>query len=156
MEECEALATRLGIMVNGQFKCLGSIQSLKNKFGKGYTLIIKCKNSYDDGVVKVEEFVKSKIAFAKIKGKHLNNYGNLSEIEVFFYKFILDKQQETLFYQIEYEQGETQSQVQTIAELFGLIESNKEALNIETYSLSQTTLEQVFLTFAREQKSLAK
>jgi ABC-type multidrug transport system ATPase subunit len=156
MEECEALATRLGIMVNGQFKCLGSIQSLKNKFGKGYTLIIKCKNCYDDGVVKVEEFVKSKIAFAKIKGKHFKIYGNLSENNVFFYEFILDKQQETLFYQIEYEQGVVQSQVQTIAELFGLIESNKEALNIETYSLSQTTLEQVFLTFAREQKSLEK
>ena len=31
MEECEALCTRLAIMVNGQFKCLGSIQHLKNK-----------------------------------------------------------------------------------------------------------------------------
>ena len=31
MEECEALCTRLAIMVNGRFKCLGSIQHLKNK-----------------------------------------------------------------------------------------------------------------------------
>ncbi|RNA41257.1 ATP-binding cassette sub-family A member 3 isoform X1, partial [Brachionus plicatilis] len=31
--------------------------------------------------------------------------------------------------------------------------SNKELLKLETYSLSQTTLEQVFLSFAREQKS---
>ena len=31
MEECEALCTRLTIMVNGSFKCLGSIQHLKNK-----------------------------------------------------------------------------------------------------------------------------
>ncbi|KAJ0055813.1 hypothetical protein NL108_012856, partial [Boleophthalmus pectinirostris] len=30
MEECEALCTRMAIMVNGQFKCLGSIQHLKN------------------------------------------------------------------------------------------------------------------------------
>ena len=44
-------------------------------------------------------------------------------------------------------------QLQTIAELFGIIESNKETLNIETYTLSQTTLEQVFLSFAREQKN---
>ena len=83
MEESEALATKLGIMVNGQFKCLGSIQSLKNKFGKGYTLIIKCKNVYDDGVVKVEEFVKTKIAFAKIKGKNLNIYGIYLKIKLF-------------------------------------------------------------------------
>jgi len=42
MEECEALCTRLAIMVNGQFKCLGSAQHLKNKFGEGYTLIANC------------------------------------------------------------------------------------------------------------------
>ena len=31
MEECEALCTRLAIMVNGEFKCLGSVQHLKSK-----------------------------------------------------------------------------------------------------------------------------
>ena len=31
MEECEALCTRLAIMVNGEFKCLGGIQHLKTK-----------------------------------------------------------------------------------------------------------------------------
>lgn len=41
MEECEALCTRIAIMVNGQFKCLGSTQHLKNKFGDGYTLMAK-------------------------------------------------------------------------------------------------------------------
>lgn len=43
MEECEALCTRLAIMVNGEFKCLGSTQHLKNKFSKGYVLNIKMK-----------------------------------------------------------------------------------------------------------------
>ena len=32
MEECEALCTRLAIMVNGQFKCLGSTQHLKSRY----------------------------------------------------------------------------------------------------------------------------
>ena len=32
MEECEALCTRVAIMVNGRFKCLGSIQHLKTKY----------------------------------------------------------------------------------------------------------------------------
>lgn len=41
MEECEALCTRLAVMVNGQFKCLGSPQHLKSKFGSGYTLLAK-------------------------------------------------------------------------------------------------------------------
>jgi hypothetical protein len=37
--------------------------------------------------------------------------------------------------------------------LFTLIENNKDALLLETYSLSQTSLEQVFLSFAKEQKN---
>ena len=33
MEECEALCNRLAIMVNGAFKCIGSPQHLKSKYG---------------------------------------------------------------------------------------------------------------------------
>ncbi|KOB72847.1 ATP-binding cassette sub-family A member 7 [Operophtera brumata] len=43
MEECEALCSRLTIMVNGRFQCLGTPQHLKNKFSEGYTLTIKLK-----------------------------------------------------------------------------------------------------------------
>ena len=49
MEECEALCTRLAIMVNGKFRCLGSTQHLKNKFGNGYTLIAQLGLSGGDG-----------------------------------------------------------------------------------------------------------
>ncbi|KTF75728.1 hypothetical protein cypCar_00025040, partial [Cyprinus carpio] len=45
MEECEALCTRLGIMVNGRFKCLGSIQHLKNRFGDGYMITVRTKTT---------------------------------------------------------------------------------------------------------------
>lgn len=46
MEECEALCTRIAIMVNGEFKCLGSTQHLKNKFSKGLLLKIKLKRQH--------------------------------------------------------------------------------------------------------------
>lgn len=32
MEECEALCTRLAIMVNGRFRCLGSLQHIKSRW----------------------------------------------------------------------------------------------------------------------------
>ena len=72
---------------------------------------------------------------------------------IFTRPYLLTKktQQETLFYQIGAEEDQAQ-RLQNISELFTLIESNKEALNLETYSLSQTTLEQVFLSFARQQR----
>ena len=41
MEECEALCTRIGIMTGGRFRCMGSSQHLKSKFGRGYTLDLR-------------------------------------------------------------------------------------------------------------------
>ena len=38
MEEAEALCSRIGIMVNGQLRCLGSTTHLKNRFGGGLEL----------------------------------------------------------------------------------------------------------------------
>jgi len=40
MEECEALCTRIGIMVGGKLKCLGPSQRLRNRYGHGYQIEI--------------------------------------------------------------------------------------------------------------------
>lgn len=45
MDECEALCSRLTIMVRGEFKCIGSMQHLKNKFSQGYDLSIKVRKT---------------------------------------------------------------------------------------------------------------
>lgn len=73
MEECEALCTRLAIMVNGEFKCIGSTQHLKNKFSKGFLLTIKLKreqgsdqvDSYQYNAVK--NFISSNFQGADLK-----------------------------------------------------------------------------------------
>jgi len=42
MEEAEALSTKMGIMVRGGiFRCYGSSQHIKNKYGTGYECQIK-------------------------------------------------------------------------------------------------------------------
>ena len=129
MDESEALCTRLGIMVNGQFKCLGSVQHLKSKFGRGYSLILKCKNEQEI-ITKIEEFMKINVSNAVLE----------------------DKQQETLFYKIG--NKNSLNEKISIADYFNLIEKNKQILNIEAYSLSQATLEQIFLSFAKEQRGI--
>jgi len=43
MEEAEALCTKMGIMVGGNFKCFGSSQHIKDKYGTGYELEVKIK-----------------------------------------------------------------------------------------------------------------
>jgi len=43
MEEAEALCTKMGIMVAGEFKCFGSSTHIKDKYGTGYEIEVKIK-----------------------------------------------------------------------------------------------------------------
>merc|ERR1711871_1835373 len=38
MEEADTLCTRIGIMAEGELRCIGTQLHLKNKFGRGYRL----------------------------------------------------------------------------------------------------------------------
>uniref|UniRef100_A0A3Q3L4U2 P-type phospholipid transporter n=1 Tax=Mastacembelus armatus TaxID=205130 RepID=A0A3Q3L4U2_9TELE len=123
MEECEALCTRLAIMVNGTFKCLGTIQHLKYKFGDGYVVTMKIKApkvGLSPELEPVESFMESCFPSCVQREKHYN----------------------TLQYEIA---------SSSLARIFQLVVSNKEKLCIEDYSVSQTTLDQVFVNFAKQQ-----
>lgn len=65
MDECEALCTRLAIMVSGQFKCLGSVQHLKSKFSKGLTLVVKCTTTIE--LPSVKAYISGNFANATLQ-----------------------------------------------------------------------------------------
>lgn len=45
MEEAEALATKMGILVHGGiFRCMGTADDIKKKFGSGYEILLKMEN----------------------------------------------------------------------------------------------------------------
>lgn len=58
MEEAEALCTKIGIMVGGRLRCLGSTQHLKSKFGKGYLAVFKLASAPLDRVNKATEMLR--------------------------------------------------------------------------------------------------
>ncbi|XP_054620922.1 retinal-specific phospholipid-transporting ATPase ABCA4a isoform X4 [Dunckerocampus dactyliophorus] len=123
MEECEALCTRLAIMVNGSFKCLGTIQQLKYKFGDGYVVTMKIRASKAGcapDLNPAEAFMESTFPGCIQREKHHN----------------------TLQYKIA---------SSSLARIFQMVLANKDKLNIEDYSVSQTTLDQVFVNFAKQQ-----
>jgi len=131
MEECEALCTRMAVMVNGRFQCLGSTQHLKTKFGEGYSLIIKLRIHEAEGGSSLEartralmEYVSSTFPSSQLKDQHDG----------------------LVHYRIERSPG------LTWARLFGAVEQARATYDIEDYSVSQTTLEQVFISFARMQR----
>ena len=61
MEEAEALSTKMGILVNGGiFKCYGSAQHIKNKFGTGYVIEIKTKSLDESELPAIQETLMPK------------------------------------------------------------------------------------------------
>jgi ATP-binding cassette subfamily A (ABC1) protein 3 len=54
MDEAEALCPKIGIMVEGRFKCFGSSQYLKNKYGMGYEIEVKIRGLF------AKEFAENK------------------------------------------------------------------------------------------------
>lgn len=122
MEECEALCSRLGIMVNGQFKCIGSIQHLKNRFGSGYTLTIRC----DEGrTIEVIDKIRTLLPQAEMKEEHHT--------------------------QLQYQLPIAETRLPVV---FRHMEELRVLGILEDYSLTQTTLDEVFVRFASEQTEL--
>ena len=134
MEECEALCTRVAIMVNGRFQCLGSTQHLKAKFGEGYSLIVKLRVSR----VTDEASAASLEAKTRALTEHIKSTFPGSDLK--------DQHHGLIHYHIARTPG------LRWAQLFGAVEIARSRYDIEDYSISQTTLEQIFIRLARMQR----
>ncbi|XP_049522376.1 phospholipid-transporting ATPase ABCA3-like [Dermacentor silvarum] len=55
MRECEALCSRVAILCQGRFACLGSTQQLKEDIGRGATILARCVPQDADSVCKALE-----------------------------------------------------------------------------------------------------
>jgi len=122
MEECEALCTRLVIMVNGKFKCLGSPQHLKSKFGSGYKISLRLMN--ENRQQNLLNFIKTQFSI-----DHITSTVNNKRL----YEFTVPFKQTKL------------------SILFELMEENRRNLDLHDYSITQTSLDQVFVNFANQQ-----
>ncbi|XP_042106386.1 phospholipid-transporting ATPase ABCA7 isoform X10 [Ovis aries] len=120
MEECEALCTRLAIMVNGRFRCLGSAQHLKGRFGGGHTLTLRVPLSRSKSAA---DFVAQALPGAELREAH----GGRLRFQLL-------------------PGGRC-----TLALVFGLLAACGAEHGVEDFSVSQTTLEEVFLYFSKDQ-----
>jgi len=122
MDECEALCTRIGIMVAGQFQCLGSVQHLKNRFSKGFILTIKTGFTDENSNENVKQKIIEKFWNAKLKENYL-------DILTFHLKNV----------ELKY------------SEVFRKLAEIKEEIGIKDYALTQMSLEQVFVNISQEE-----
>ena len=79
-----------------------------------------------------------------LSGVEANDAGHPGQLTDGQGPVLVSKQVQTLYYQINLNDN---VKCPTISNIFSLIEANKASFHLETFSLSQTTLEQVFLSF---------
>jgi hypothetical protein len=62
MEECEALCTRVGIMVGGRMRCLGTPQHLRSKYGSGFQVEVKLAEPSEAAVAALSDTIRRLLA----------------------------------------------------------------------------------------------
>jgi len=130
MEEAEALSTRIGVMVNGRLRCLGTPHHLKQKYGRGYQVYIKVTPG-------ASEYVHAFLhrTFGPNNYRILEEHGQNLRVRVV-----------------------RQGPFSNIAGVFRVLEQEKQTSTIPAtqeptilaYSVSETDLEQLFVQFVRE------
>ena len=122
MEEADILADRIAIMSSGKLYCLGSPLFLKKRFGVGYNLsIVKKVDGAKTEFNRIENLVSRFIPEAKVFSK--------ASAEILF-EIPLDC-------------------THRFKQFFEELDSSLQTLSIETYGVSVTTLEEVFIRVSR-------
>ncbi|KAG4062461.1 ATP-binding cassette sub-family A member 3 [Phytophthora cactorum] len=208
MDECEALCSKAGIMVDGDLRCFGSIPHLKSRFGDGFMLECKLdlppRHAYSDLEQLVCEHLQTltsqgdgiQISASQIVGvcsalgnatyadraiasfSTQLNRGNcavdvasfcngwlledsVQRLDKFLHTqfngvALIERQADFCRYKVtaprhDASNDSTQAQEQiatALSRMFEIVEAAKGRLDIKEYSLSQTTLEQIFNSFA--------
>ena len=113
-------------MVNGELKCLGSLQHLKSVYGDGYTLLVKItcdKSILNETSSRFIETIRANLDKSILK----ENRDGFVNIQI------------------------KDNSIQMLGNVFTLIEKIKTEYFIEYYFVTQTKLEQIFLNFASKQ-----
>lgn len=203
MEEVEALCTRIGIMVGGRLRCLGSAQHLRSTHGAGYSVEIRmrpptgealraltariaaARNAPDDapvaqaqlpalsnalGVPSRLELISEASSGWAIAAAFASSPESIVPAPAFISWWAGEDDAERVTREIcerafpsatvNERQGFTikfsvpidSVRGRSLADLYGSIEEVKARFNLESATLTQTTLEQVFNTFAAQQE----
>jgi len=196
MEECEALCTRVGIMVGGRLRCLGSTQHLKDKFGSGYLAVVKLGAPPAERIDAVLRYLAPFLSggrveagrlqevaaalgdpsrarmvhpsgsgwslaasFARegsVEASHFAEWWAGESLGAHLHAFVTatfpgsalaERHGEFFTYRLAVDAATTR-----LSGIFKALESHKARLHMAEYSLSQTSLEQIFNTMAAQQE----
>ena len=124
LEEVDVLAHRVGIMDAGLMRCLGTLESLKHKFGNGYELTIQVDSM--EGAEAAVEFLFQQYPDA----------------------VLVEARQQRMIFTLPFDSTDLASLFQTVQEA-----SEDPATGIVDYIVQQTSLEQVFMRISAMKRS---
>lgn len=157
------MSTKMGILVKGGiFKCFGSSQHIKNKFGTGYVIEFKTRTLDDEELPMMKErYMPQGNAVAQscfddkvnyiihensVEFERENDRIRQSHSDVNLFKCVLEMCK--VFEKVEviekygnYMRVRVERLNKSIGSVFGLVEQMKGEHDISEYSVSQTTLE---------------
>ena len=90
MEEAESLCKKIGILVNGQFKCLGKSNEIKDQYGYGFEINLQIKDPNIDALLakfKLNNDDKNVIIDKNSFDESINKY-NLAKYKNYFHRLI--------------------------------------------------------------------
>ena len=129
----------------GQFVCLGSLQRLKSRFGHGYAVQVKVSASTMDRFIGE---LRQTLPGIEIEGtdflQHWSKHSPLNQLEQHNGMLYCNVPIES---STDHQQKSTTSQY-NLAHVFKFFNDKKDQNEIESYSITQTTLEQIFVRLA--------
>ena len=121
MEEAEAVCTNIGIVIRGSLRCYGTIQHLKATFGDGYRAIIELEAEGDQSACD---------ALIKRICKKNGGAGELMDVAGAKRTYNIGK-------------------VASLGKFFRALEDAKEKYNLQSYTITQSSLEDVFMLMVK-------
>ncbi|XP_031740232.1 ABC transporter A family member 1 isoform X2 [Cucumis sativus] len=138
MDEADELGDRIAIMANGSLKCCGSSLFLKHKYGVGYTLtLVKSAPTVSVAADIIYRHIPSAVCVSEV-GTEISFKLPISSSSSF----------ESMFREIENYMQRTVSNSAINCSLETSADIEKDHLGIDSYGISVTTLEEVFLKVA--------
>ena len=127
MEEADALCGRIGIMAYGQLRCLGSSLHLKAKFGAGHKVDLIVRDGAREAAI---AFMNETLVSRGAPPPTTMPGSTSSQLTV----------------QVRHDAVQ-------LSDLFGAMNERPESSGIVQWALRQTSMEEVFLTIARESEA---
>jgi ABC-type multidrug transport system ATPase subunit len=159
MEEADALASRAGIMAK-RMLALGTTDYLRSKYGNMYHVHLvhsQAPHTSDEDMGRMRTWVHDTFPEAMVESKTYHGQLRFS-VPTESSSAVVSKHEDEFIVEdeINVDLGRDGQKIQSstvskrgnggIGNLFSCLEANKEVLGVQYYSVSQTSLDQVFLT----------